>query len=564
MTALFSYEKYQELVSRFADDVPRLLMEHPTTAGLAQEIRELDLAAALDQMFTVAVVGQMRVGKSTLLNAIIGTDLAPTGIAETTATVNCFRHGTGDRLNQFRVFWKDGNIEDVPLENTEKWVGQAENPAKTLRLDFFAESPFLTDVCIVDTPGTRATVDSHSTAVIDYISESLEQETLKEGGKADSIVYVVNPVARESDDELLKLFGEGSRLPGSSPYNSIAVVQKWEHLGPDPLYEAKKKCEMIRRQLSEKVSEVFPTSGLLARCVAKLPLELWSKIVYLVLNSPEDVVNELLDGDDFFIDPIEGAALSELDREHLLQQIPWPALRFAILRVRFDHIQDGEALQQAILDASGVERLKNVLKKRFLSRAALIKSNGLLRKAWEPCSKAILTLRAEKLARDRDIADASIARKTLERNLHLVPELQQVNQYIENSLQAVFADRDQVNKLEHMLSNLRDTMQRWFNVFDDDAKALDMLEDKAMLTIDTGTRWQLKRIFGAGGPYIGDRLGVSGKEITLSEMIDAGDTLLESLRGHQHTILGAPQRLFQIAVDRVEQVMDSLDDKVEK
>jgi tRNA U34 5-carboxymethylaminomethyl modifying GTPase MnmE/TrmE len=68
---VFSYEEFAQLVHRFAETVPQLLLRHPATVPLAFQLEQLQLTEALRIRFTVAVMGQMRVGKSTLLNALL-------------------------------------------------------------------------------------------------------------------------------------------------------------------------------------------------------------------------------------------------------------------------------------------------------------------------------------------------------------------------------------------------------------------------------------------------------------------------------------------------------------
>ncbi len=51
------------------------------------------LAGQVDQPCVLAVVGRMKAGKSTFVNALLGEDVATVGTTETTATINHFRYG---------------------------------------------------------------------------------------------------------------------------------------------------------------------------------------------------------------------------------------------------------------------------------------------------------------------------------------------------------------------------------------------------------------------------------------------------------------------------------------
>ncbi len=71
MHTVFPHESYENLIRNFAQKIPVLLASHPSTAEFAIAVEKLQLENVLDARFTVAVIGQMRAGKSTLLNAII-------------------------------------------------------------------------------------------------------------------------------------------------------------------------------------------------------------------------------------------------------------------------------------------------------------------------------------------------------------------------------------------------------------------------------------------------------------------------------------------------------------
>ena len=64
-------------------------------AGLPVELAERmeGLATQVRHPCVVAVVGRVKVGKSTFVNALLGEDLAKVGTTETTATINYFTYG---------------------------------------------------------------------------------------------------------------------------------------------------------------------------------------------------------------------------------------------------------------------------------------------------------------------------------------------------------------------------------------------------------------------------------------------------------------------------------------
>src|SRR6266446_8264552 len=92
----------------------------------AERLREAklpeELAAQLEQFATqvnqpcvVAVVGQVKAGKSTFTNALLGEDLAKVGTTETTATINYFRYGKLASYKPVRCIWRGGQDDYVDL-----------------------------------------------------------------------------------------------------------------------------------------------------------------------------------------------------------------------------------------------------------------------------------------------------------------------------------------------------------------------------------------------------------------------------------------------------------------
>jgi ATPase subunit of ABC transporter with duplicated ATPase domains len=86
-------------------------------AGLPGELVEgvERLAGQVRRPCTVAVVGQVKVGKSTFVNALLGGDHAKVGSTETTATINYFSYVSPegyDPERPVRCYWRGGGFSD--------------------------------------------------------------------------------------------------------------------------------------------------------------------------------------------------------------------------------------------------------------------------------------------------------------------------------------------------------------------------------------------------------------------------------------------------------------------
>lgn len=75
--------------------------------------------------FYVACVGQFKRGKSTLINALIGQEVLPTGFIPVTAVPTIIRFG---ERSHARVRTRDGSWRDIPIPELKEYVTEERNP----------------------------------------------------------------------------------------------------------------------------------------------------------------------------------------------------------------------------------------------------------------------------------------------------------------------------------------------------------------------------------------------------------------------------------------------------
>ncbi|MDR2171467.1 MAG: dynamin family protein [Planctomycetaceae bacterium] len=95
---MIEIDTFHRLLDRYTQELPLIFGRHFLTQGLLDRLRQGLILA--ESPFTVAVVGQMRVGKSSLLNSLVGAELAVTGVNETTATINWFKYAPEENCNK--------------------------------------------------------------------------------------------------------------------------------------------------------------------------------------------------------------------------------------------------------------------------------------------------------------------------------------------------------------------------------------------------------------------------------------------------------------------------------
>ena len=195
-------------------------------AGLAKEagvselaVEATDLAARVTQgRFFVACVGQFKRGKSTLLNALLGRAILPTGVTPITTAVTVIRYG--ETLSAV-VRFSDGRRLQVDPDRLADYVSEAGNPENhkgVLAVEVTVPSTLLASgMCLVDTPGlgsvfaantaaTRAFVPQVDAALVvlgtDPPISGDELALVEEIGKQiDRLVFVLNKSDRVAEAE---------------------------------------------------------------------------------------------------------------------------------------------------------------------------------------------------------------------------------------------------------------------------------------------------------------------------------------------------------------------------
>jgi ribosome biogenesis GTPase A len=154
----------QGLLSQLSEARQLLKEMGPEFSGFPHRLDELSRQAA-EGRFRLAVLGQFKRGKSSLLNALLGEKLLPTGVLPLTALPTILRYGA-DRL--LRVSLINGRSQErrgdphAIAELLKRYVSEPENPANRLgvtRVEVEHPAPCLAKgVEILDTPGIGSTI----------------------------------------------------------------------------------------------------------------------------------------------------------------------------------------------------------------------------------------------------------------------------------------------------------------------------------------------------------------------------------------------------------------------
>ena len=99
---LSSFKRYTRAKQTVAYEIRTLadFLRKRLGDGEAEECRQLMVKLAEDR-FALAVVGQFKRGKSSLMNAIIGQDILPTGVLPLTSAITVLKYGPKGKARHF-------------------------------------------------------------------------------------------------------------------------------------------------------------------------------------------------------------------------------------------------------------------------------------------------------------------------------------------------------------------------------------------------------------------------------------------------------------------------------
>ncbi|MDA8377485.1 MAG: dynamin family protein [Planctomycetia bacterium] len=129
------------------------------------------LTKLAEDRFTLAVVGQFKRGKSSLINALIGQELLPTGLLPLTSTITILRFGARPLLV---IQWMNSSLEaERPVSALPEFVTEHGNPGncKQIRAVYVeTNSPFLRrGIELVDTPGIGSAIEANTITTESFI-----------------------------------------------------------------------------------------------------------------------------------------------------------------------------------------------------------------------------------------------------------------------------------------------------------------------------------------------------------------------------------------------------------
>jgi hypothetical protein len=359
-----------------ADQVRGLLQtarESSDFPGLAEDSQSI--LDRLDEPLRVAFAGKVKAGKSTLLNALVGQELAPTDAGECTKIVTWYRDGVSYQANLYPrsgaprqvPFTREGGPVEVDLQ------GFAAEDVDRLVIDWPSTS--LRAMTLVDTPGIGSLSSEVSERTHAFLAPGED-----EVGQADAVLYLMRHL-HATDVRFLEAFHD-DEVARAATVNTIGVLSRADEVGVGKL-EAMESAHRIadRYRRDPKIARlcltVIPIAGLLAQSGRTLQEQEFRALERLAAGPDGEAESMLLSADRF----VRSESAVELDageREHLLRRLGLFGIRLSIDVMRRGLAGTATDLSRALVDASGLLELQEVLTSHFAARADVLKARSAL------------------------------------------------------------------------------------------------------------------------------------------------------------------------------------------
>ena len=261
----------------------------------------------LDDPLRVAIAGKVKAGKSTLLNALVGEELAPTDAGECTKIVSWYRDGV---TYQVMLEPKSGAPRQVPFTRDAGAIevdlgSTTADEIERLLVDW--PSSTLKQMTLIDTPGIGSLSTAVSARTTTFLAPDDDRATA-----ADAVLYLMKHL-HTTDMDFLAAFHD-EEVSQATPVNAIAVLSRADEVGagrPDSMESATKIATRYRgdAKVRRLVQTVVPVAGLLAVTGETLREAEYAALVQLA-GATEPPVEKLLISADRFVN-------SRLSRAHV-------------------------------------------------------------------------------------------------------------------------------------------------------------------------------------------------------------------------------------------------------
>jgi Dynamin family len=347
----------------------------------------------LAEPLRIAVTGRVAAGKSTTVNALLATQIAPVGDGETTALVCEF---ADDEIEAVTLALRGGAREEINLDAWGRLPNDLPYPAADIdhievRVPY---APMLRRATIIDTPGISSVRPEGSERTVEFL---FSQHSRKAVAGADALLFLLSGQADEV--EALEAFQDLAGSSSACCANAIGVISQADKLGDrdDPMGAAGRVARRLASEsaLRTRLATVVPLLALVAETVETGDFNRADEVALAALAAEEDdKLEDLLASAE---DLTEGdCCLEPAVRARLISRLGLFGIRASV-----QALKEGcrpPDLRDFLYELSGFPKLKSLITELFTRRADVLKADQALvsleRLTYQSTSEASLRLRA--------------------------------------------------------------------------------------------------------------------------------------------------------------------------